>query len=53
MIGWRVGDPPRSSEHILRMDPTLDFERRRLLIHIRSADRAGPVALGKQPRCQR
>src|SRR5215210_5192106 len=32
MIGWRVGDPPRTSEHILRMDPTLDLERRRLLI---------------------
>ena len=32
MSGWRVGDPPRTSEHILRMDPTLDLERRRLLI---------------------
>jgi hypothetical protein len=32
MIGWRVGDPPRTSEPILRMDPTLDLERRRLLI---------------------
>ncbi|HWI45843.1 MAG TPA: hypothetical protein VNT12_06700 [Rubrobacter sp.] len=32
MIGRRVGDPPRTSEHILRMDPTLDLERRRLLI---------------------
>jgi hypothetical protein len=32
MIGWRVGDPPRTSEHILRIDPTLDLERRRLLI---------------------
>src|SRR5215212_4944741 len=32
MIGWRVGDPPRTSEHILRMDPTLDLERTRLLI---------------------
>src|SRR5215204_1575413 len=32
MIGWRVGDPPRTSEHILHMDPTLDLERRRLLI---------------------
>ena len=32
MSGWRVGDPPRTSEHILRMDPTLELERRRLLI---------------------
>src|SRR5215211_286407 len=32
IIGRRVGDPPRTSEHILRMDPTLDLERRRLLI---------------------
>src|SRR5215212_10085821 len=32
MMGWRVGDQPRTSEHILRMDPTLDLERRRLLI---------------------
>src|SRR5215208_720296 len=32
MIGRRVGDPPRTSEHILRMDPTLDLERRCLLI---------------------
>jgi hypothetical protein len=32
MIGWRVGDPPRTSEHILRIDPTLDLEGRRLLI---------------------
>jgi hypothetical protein len=30
IIGWRVDDPPRTSEQILRMDPTL--ERRRLLI---------------------
>jgi hypothetical protein len=32
MICWRVGNPPRTSEHILRIDPTLDLERRRLLI---------------------
>jgi hypothetical protein len=31
-IRWRVGDQPRTSEQILRMDPTLDLERRRLLI---------------------
>jgi hypothetical protein len=32
MIGWRVDDPPRTSRHTLSMDPTLDLERRRLLI---------------------
>ncbi len=32
MIGWRVDAPPRTSEHILRIDPTLDLESRRLLI---------------------
>src|SRR5919112_3688978 len=32
MVSWRVGDPPRTSEHILRMDPTLNLERRRFLI---------------------
>ncbi len=32
MIGWRVKDLPRTSQHILRMDPSLDLERRRLLI---------------------
>jgi hypothetical protein len=32
MIGWRIDDPSRTGEHILRMDPILDLERRRLLI---------------------
>jgi len=32
MIGWREKDSRRTSENILRMDPTLDLERRRLLI---------------------
>ena len=52
MIGWRVGDPPRTSEHILRMDPILDLERRRLLISAALTAQARR-RLGKQPRCQR
>src|SRR5215203_3471645 len=32
MIGWSIDDPSRSGEQILRMDPILDLERRRLLI---------------------
>ena len=32
MIGWSIDDPSRTGEQILRMDPILDLERRRLLI---------------------
>jgi len=32
MIGWSIDDPFRSGEQILRMDPILDLDRRRLLI---------------------
>jgi hypothetical protein len=32
MIGWRIDDPSRIGDNIMRMDPNLDLERRRLLI---------------------
>jgi hypothetical protein len=32
MVDWSVDDPLRMSEHMLRMDPTVELETRRLLI---------------------